>query len=89
MPVAFIGFIVFLLVTTAGLFLSGLLGLAPKTATKCVQYETKFKQYTVLKTIGSLEIREPVWEEDCAYGIELKPGEKASDYHSNVPPSLP
>lgn len=80
MPVGFIGLVVFLLISTSGLFLSGLVGLAPKDGIKCVQYQTVFKGYEVLKTIGSLQIKEPVWQETCVYGIELKPGEKASDY---------
>lgn len=71
MPVGLVATVVGIGITAALLFLSGLLGLAPKNATKCVQYETYFKSYTTLITLGSLQVHEPVWDERCRYDVTL------------------
>lgn len=61
----FATFVLFLIVVAA-LFMSGLLGLAPKHAgQKCLQYHTNFVQYNTIRTLGSLTINEPVWKETC------------------------
>jgi hypothetical protein len=60
-------------IITAVLFLSGILGFTPKDYKHCVVPQVAVTR-VVVHTFGSIQLKEPVWSERCEYGERIVPG---------------